>query len=91
MAKPYKPYRHRQSGIVFRFAYDEADPSLLHIYARHLTTPDDAVRTFFLGKTTWDENLRRFETRTDTHLLTWFWVRPRRIVQVLSCMEDFAP
>ena len=88
MAKPYKQYRHRRTGLIFRFAYDDADPELLHIYARHVTTPEDAIRTFFTGHTEWDAAHARFETRSETHTLTWFWVVPNSVVQVLTCMRE---
>jgi hypothetical protein len=33
----------RRDGFTFLFAYDETDPSLLHIFARHMTSVEDAV------------------------------------------------
>jgi hypothetical protein len=67
----YRRIRHRASGLVFVFAYDSDDPSLLHIYARHLTSPADGMRTYFEGETTWNARRRRFETSTLTHGLFW--------------------
>ncbi len=63
----FKHYRAR--GIKFVFKYDDVDPDLLHIYARHLTTPTVAVTTFFSGLTVWNDKLQRFETITKSHCL----------------------
>lgn len=41
----YKPVR--EAGITFLFRYDQVDPTILHIYARHLTSIDDALDVFF--------------------------------------------
>jgi hypothetical protein len=38
-----------ESGFRFVFKTDPADPDMLHIYARHLTTVEDAIETFFAG------------------------------------------
>ncbi len=38
------------SGIKFLFAYDAIDPTLLHIYARHLVDPLIAIKVWWEGK-----------------------------------------
>jgi hypothetical protein len=82
------PYRQvDDSGIRFVFKYDDADPSILHIFARHLTSIDDALDTFFEGETTWNPERRRFETYTETHGLFWFWLREGAVVMVISCFS----
>jgi hypothetical protein len=69
---------------VFVFKYDDEAPDLLHIYARHLTTPADAARTFFEGETTWNAAHRRFETFTATHSLYWFWLEESAVIMVIA-------
>jgi hypothetical protein len=83
-----KVVQHRGTGIRFQFAYDPDDPEILHIFARHLTSERDAVRTFFLGSTRWNSSRQRFETTTDTHVLYWFWLVEGELVQVISCFTD---
>lgn len=39
MVGKYFVIKHKQTGILFFFAWDDADPSMLHIYARHLMRP----------------------------------------------------
>jgi hypothetical protein len=60
----------RADGIVFVFGYDPADASVLHIFARHLTTVDDALRVWFDpdAEEEWNAKCERFETRSDTHV-----------------------
>jgi hypothetical protein len=44
-----------EDGITFVFKMDEVDPTLLHIFARHLTTIDDALDVYFGSTTAWNE------------------------------------
>lgn len=83
----YERFEDEESGLVFVFKYDVDAPDLLHIYARHTTTPEEAVETFFGGETTWNAALRRFETSTDTHGLYWFWLEPDAVVMVVFCFR----
>jgi hypothetical protein len=82
-------YTDLESGIDFSFTTDPADPDVLHIFARHLTTPQDAIETFFDpdAVTEWNERRRRFETRSETHVLYWDWRRKDREVRVISCFR----
>lgn len=50
-------YPDLDSGIDFTFTADPADPALLHIYPRHLTTPEDAIEAFFDpdAQTVWNQ------------------------------------
>ena len=81
------PYRQfRASGVTFVLKYDEADPTILHIFARHLTSPADAMRVFFAARPTWNETHQRFESMTDTHGLYWYWIdEAKRVAMVVSC------
>jgi hypothetical protein len=65
----------RREGFTFLFSYDRTDPSLLHIFVRHLTTPDDALTVWFdpEAEDTWDEERERFESRGENHVLLWTW------------------
>jgi len=77
------------TGIAFVFKTDPAAPDMLHIYARHLTTAEDAMTTFREGEPpVWDATHRRFETYTATHGLYWFWLEPGSVVMVVSCFRE---
>ncbi len=81
----YKPVRSH--GFTFLFAYDQTDPALLHIFARHLTTIEDALRTWFdpQAEDVWNEQRQRFETRSETHVLYWTWLEDGQTVLIISC------
>lgn len=84
---PYK--RLRVNGIVFVFKYDDVSPDLLHIYARHLKEPDDAIFIFFNGSTLWNPIQNRYETRTEGEGLFWFWLdEPGKVVMIVSCFDE---
>ncbi len=81
----WEMYLDEESGIRFLFKTDPDHPELLHIYARHLTTPEDAIETFFAAPPRWNEQYQRQETYSETHALYWNWARPGRVVRVISC------
>ncbi|MBI4495117.1 MAG: hypothetical protein HY690_20270 [Chloroflexi bacterium] len=83
----YEFHTDPESGIRFVFKRDLADPELLHIYARHLTTQEEAIATFFAAEPTWNEERRRFETRSDTHVLFWIWLERGIVVMIISCFR----
>ena len=77
-----------EDGIRFVFKYDDDAPDLLHIYARHLASIDDALDTFFEGEQeSWNEERSRFETYSATHGLFWFWIEQDWVVMVVSCFR----
>jgi hypothetical protein len=78
---------HRSKGIRFLFKFDEAAPDLLHIYARHLATPRDAIAVFFEGMTIWNVQNQRFETSSRSHCVYWFWLEKDKAVLVISCFK----
>jgi hypothetical protein len=84
---PVRYRRVEEQGLRFIFKYDDDAPDLLHIYARHLTTIDDALDTFFDGQTAWNAQRQRFETYTATHGLFWFWIQENAVVMVVSCFR----
>jgi hypothetical protein len=62
---PYQ--RIRCAGITFLFKYEPGHPELLHIYVRHLTTPELAIDLFLDEKAAWNDKYRRFENYSETH------------------------
>ena len=85
---PCRSERYKQveaDSLRFIFKYDDDAPDLLHIYARHLNTIEEAIETFFDGETRWNAEHSRFETFTETHGLFWFWIERDSVVMVISC------
>ena len=77
-----------ENGIKFVFKMDDVDPELLHIFARLLTSIDDALDVFFASKAAWNEQFQRYESYNDTHGLYWFWINePNKVVMVVSCFR----
>ncbi len=83
----YETYFDRRSGLRFDFKYEPTQLSSLHIFVRHGTNPQDAIDTFFEGKTSWNERHSRFETFSDTHGLYWAWKVQDSVVLVISCFR----
>jgi hypothetical protein len=81
-------YKHQRArGITFVFKYDDIAPEHLHIYARHLTSPRDAITAFFASKPQWNDKNQRFETYSDTHVVYWFWLKKDAVVMIISCIR----
>lgn len=83
-------FKHiRESGVVFVFKYDADDPALLHIYARHLTTPREAIDRWFdeTADEVWNERYERFETRNETHQVYWIWLEEGERVLIITCLR----
>ena len=83
----WETYADDESGLLFLFKTDTDDPAMLHIYARHLTRPEDAIETFFAAAPEWNERYQRHETYSATHGLYWTWARPNRVVRVITCFR----
>ena len=83
----YQTYTY--DNIKFVFKFDSVDPTLLHIYARHMMEADDAIELFFdtTAVTTWNGKLRRFETYTANRGLFWYWMTKDKVVMVVSCFR----
>ena len=80
--------RIRENGITFIFKMDDDDPTILHVFARHLTEPDDALDVFFDPTATETHNRThdRFERYNATHGLFWFWIdEAAKVVMVITC------
>lgn len=86
--KRFEAYTDEASGIRFVFKRDADAPELLHIYARHLTTAEDAISTFFAGRTTWNNERKRFETMSSTHGLFWVWLKQGMEAMVITCFRN---
>lgn len=85
---PPKYKRVNQAGITFLFKYDQVDPTLLHIYARHLMTIAEALELFFDCTANWNEEFRRYENYSHTHGLFWFWrTDAKKEVVVITCFR----
>lgn len=84
----FEVYHDEVSGIRFVFKRDTDDPEVLHIYARHLTTVEEAISTFFAGQTVFNEQRKRFETFSSTHGLFWFWLKQGTEVMVITCFRN---
>jgi hypothetical protein len=77
-------------GFVFVFMHDPADEELLHIYARHLTTIDDALGVWFDAASeedVWNEQFQRYETHNGTHVLYWTWLIEGKRVLIITCFR----
>jgi hypothetical protein len=77
-----------ENGIKFVFKYEEDFPDLLHIYARHLTTIDDALDVFFMTEPEWNEQFQRYENYSETHGIHWFWInKKQKVIMLVSCFR----
>lgn len=78
----------KEQGYTFVFKYDGDDSEILHIFARHLTTIDDALDVFFSADPVWKAEYERYESYSPTHGLYWFWHdQDRKVVMVISCFR----
>lgn len=89
------PYRaKRREGITFLFATDEVDPDLLHIFARHMMSPEQAIDAWFnYDEEHWNEQFSRFESwwwqpNGWAIAVYWFWRKKDDVVVVISCFYE---
>lgn len=84
---PYK--RVRAKGITFVFKYEPDYPDILHIFARHLKKPDDAIHVYLSGTPKWKAEQQLWETRLNDEVVWWFWIdQGKSIVMVVSCFDE---
>lgn len=84
----YKNVRAR--GHIFVFKYEEDCPELLHIYARHLKTDEDAIYIFFNGMSTWNSDQDCWETNYGNEGIWWFWIKEKeKVVMIISCFDHY--
>ncbi len=81
----YERYSYEEWVFVFKVEYDQ--PGMLHIWARHLKTKDDAIRIWLEGTDKWNEEYNRYETSLDSEHLYWFWLEVDKVIMVISCFE----
>jgi hypothetical protein len=78
----------RAGGELFRFYYDAELPEILHITLRHGTVPQDAIHTFFQGRTAaWDDVHARHETMTESQVIYWTRHPADQSVIIISCFR----
>ncbi len=75
-------------GVTFVFKYEETDPTILHIFARHLMEPEDAINTWFDGTPAWNAQYQRWETYHTGIGIYWFWIdEVAEVVMIISCFN----
>jgi hypothetical protein len=80
----------RSGGITFVFKYESDQPGMLHIFARHLKEPDDAIYIFFNGETSWNSAQGLWETILDSEGLWWYWIdESKKVMMVVSCFDEY--
>lgn len=80
--------RVKVRGITFVFKTDPDAPELLHIYARHLKTPRDAINVWFSGEHAYHALFRRFEAYFEGVGLYWYPINLEQdVIMVVSCFD----
>lgn len=75
-------------GYRFVFKFDDENPDMLHIWARHTKTVAEAVEIWFEGTDEpWDPIHRRFATYTESQGLYWIWLEENSVVMIISCFD----
>jgi hypothetical protein len=77
-------------GCKFFFKFEEDHPDILHIYARGLFEPKDAIEIWFEGyMEIVNAKNNRIETYTNSHGIYWYWLdEPMRTkVFIISCFK----
>lgn len=91
MSMSRRPY-HRVAarGVTFVFKYDDVSPQILHIYARHLTEPFDAISAFFepIDTPTFNPAHDRWEQGNGRHRIYWFWIEEPRVAMIITCFNE---
>ena len=79
----------RAEGFTFLFKYDPDEESLLLIFARHLTTVEDALGVWLDdgANEVWNDVYERFETTNRTHVLYWTWLQEGERVLIITGFE----
>jgi len=81
--------RLKSRGITFVFKYEDDYPELLHIWARHRKTEEDAIYIFFNGTIARNEEHDCWATEAGTEVLWWFWIdEENKIAMVIACFDE---
>ena len=84
MPKNFQNFRYR--GVTFVFKVDPADSTMLHIYARHLKQPSDAIQIWFGGVHSYNLDHKRFEAVLNGVRIYWFPIDVATdIIMIASC------
>ncbi|MBM3267610.1 MAG: hypothetical protein FJZ01_08180 [Candidatus Sericytochromatia bacterium] len=76
------------AGVTFPFKREPTDPTILHIFARHLKEPRHAIWAWFNGQAIWSEEFERFECQAQGTGLYWAWLDyEQAVVLVISCFD----
>ena len=75
------------SGLVFVFKFEPGFPGMLHIYARHLKAPNDAIEVWLAGSHWRDQVHQRYVAVHAGQEILWYWIVPDRVVMVVSCYD----
>lgn len=76
-------------GFKFFFKYEADPPGMLHIYARGLFEPEDAIEVWFEGTEEIENTYRkRFETYTNDRGIYWYWLnKDESKIMIVSCFQ----
>lgn len=67
---------------------DTVEPSLLHIFARHLKSEENVFEIYFNGDTKWDKELDCFVTTFGNDELRWYWIdESKKVLMVVTCFQ----
>lgn len=81
----------KTNGVRFIFTVEEDPPGMLHIYARHRKTKEDAVFVYFNGDSVYLNERKCWQTSLGKETLWWFWLdESAKVVMVISCFEEYA-
>lgn len=79
--------RYRVDGVTFVFKY-EPGSDVLHIYARRLKEPAEAIKVWFEGESVWDDAFDRFEASCEGTGIYWYWINEEQeVVMIVSCFN----
>lgn len=87
VSKKYEVVKYED--FKFFFKYESDPPGMLHIYARGLFEPEDAIEVWFEG-TEEVENIEfnRFETYTEQRGIYWYWLNEKEgKIMTISCFQ----
>ncbi|MFP5502841.1 MAG: hypothetical protein ACLGIN_10160 [Candidatus Sericytochromatia bacterium] len=61
---------------------------MLHITARHLKEPEDAIFVWFTGgEEEYREERNLYITKTEDEVVQWFWIDEPNVVMIRSCFD----
>ena len=78
-------------GYKFYFKYENDYPDILHIYARGLLMPSEAISVWFDGThEIYNNERQRWQTYTKTHGIYWLWLDEKNSrILIISCFRRY--